>query len=81
MANTRVDQSPKHLKSVASDSIQEFADLDEIELDELDEKSVAETGSEAKPLFVKSTDIRRRIEEQLEVRMLRDELGMDDFDL
>lgn len=29
----------------------------------------------------KSTDIRRKIEAQLEIQSLRDQLGMDDFDL
>ena len=34
-----------------------------------------------KVLFTKSTDIRRKIEEQMEVKLLRDQLGLDDFDL
>ena len=37
--------------------------------------------SDGKVLFAKSTDIRRRIEERLEVKLLRDQLGMDDLDL
>ena len=31
--------------------------------------------------FKKPTDVRRRLEEKLEVRRLRDQLGMDDLDL
>ena len=36
---------------------------------------------DGKVLFAKSTDIRRRIEERLEVKLLKDQLGMDDLDL
>ena len=32
-------------------------------------------------LFLKSTDVRRRLEERLEVRLLKDQLGIDDFDI
>ncbi len=41
----------------------------------------SESESDDKLLFAKSTDVRRRIEEKLEVRLLRDELGIDDFDV
>ena len=37
---------------------------------------------ETKPvIFSKSTDVRRRLEEKLEVKLLKDQLGMDDFDI
>ena len=47
--------------------------------------SMAETNDESedsKPvIFAKSTDVRRRLEEKLEVKLLKDQLGMDDFDI
>lgn len=50
--------------------------------DELED--VAEAGLDAiesdKVIFAKSTDIRRRLEEKLEVRLIKDQLGVDDFD-
>lgn len=52
---------------------------------ELDDDSLSmadESNEETKPaLFSKSTDVRRRLEERLEVRLLKDQLGIDDFDI
>ncbi|MBT8140198.1 MAG: hypothetical protein KJP25_10545 [Gammaproteobacteria bacterium] len=50
------------------------------ELEALQDDADSDT-QDRKDRFVKSTDVRRRIEERLEVRLLRDELGMDDIDL
>ncbi len=48
-----------------------------------DSLSMTDDGSEeSKPaIFLKSTDVRRRLEERLEVRLLKDQLGIDDFDI
>ncbi|MGB5324486.1 MAG: hypothetical protein WBN40_03550 [Pseudomonadales bacterium] len=62
-----------------SDAMPEMID-DFDELDGLSTDDAAEEASE-KVRFAKSTDVRRRIEERLEVRLLRDELGMDDLDI
>lgn len=53
------------------------------DFDELDGDAGDDEGEEQsqKVRFAKSTDVRRRIEERLEVRLLRDELGMDDLDI
>ena len=52
-------------------------DLDDDSLSMTDESS-----EETKPaIFLKSTDVRRRLEERLEVRLLKDQLGIDDFDI
>ena len=53
---------------------------------DLDDASLAMTddegNEETKPaIFSKSTDVRRRLEERLEVRLLKDQLGIDDFDI
>ena len=42
----------------------------------------SDDSEETKPvIFSKSTDVRRRLEEKLEVKLLKDQLGMDDFDI
>lgn len=54
-----------------------------VEIDELvdaDDSSIDDEKDNAL-LFARSTDVRRRIEEKLEVRLLRDELGIDDLDI
>ncbi len=83
MADTRLNQAGvKKTRSV--EPAQEFVELDELEeleADSAEESQEADATEDSKLLFAKSTDVRRRIEERLEVRMLRDELGMDDFDL
>ena len=53
---------------------------------DLDDASLAmsdDDGSEVTQpaIFSKSTDVRRRLEERLEVRLLKDQLGIDDFDI
>ena len=53
---------------------------------ELDDASLTMThdgsNEETKPIiFSKSTDVRRRLEERLEVRVLKDQLGIDDLDI
>ncbi|MEZ7985389.1 MAG: hypothetical protein QMB64_06180 [Pseudomonadales bacterium] len=52
---------------------------------DLDDDSLSMTdddNEETKPaIFLKSTDVRRRLEERLEVRLLKDQLGIDDFDI
>jgi len=56
----------------------------DIDIDELPDDGGSEDKTDAsneKLLFAKSTDVRRRIEEKLEVRLLKDELGIDDLDL
>lgn len=52
-------------------------DLDDDSLSMTDESS-EET---KRTIFLKSTDVRRRLEERLEVRLLKDQLGIDDFDI
>ena len=51
------------------------------DVDDNDGESGGVDAGDGKVLFAKSTDIRRRIEERLEVKLLRDQLGMDDLDL
>ncbi len=51
------------------------------DIDDSDGASGSVDDGDGKVLFAKSTDIRRRIEERLEVKLLRDQLGMDDLDL
>ena len=47
-----------------------------------DSLSMTDDNEETKPaIFLKSTDVRRRLEERLEVRLLKDQLGIDDFDI
>ena len=68
-------------QAAVSDAAPDFIDIDEV-ADSIDEEVEAQSDASAKKeLFEKSTDIRRRIEERLEVRLLKDELGIDDFDL
>ena len=56
-------------------------DLDDALLS-MAEVNDSNSSEETKPvIFAKSTDIRRRLEEKLEVKLLKDQLGMDDFDM
>jgi len=56
-------------------------DLDDALLS-MAEVNDSNSSEETKPvIFAKSTDIRRRLEEKLEVKLLKDQLGMDDFDI
>lgn len=80
MAGTRVGQSPEKSKP-AIEPMADMADFDDMDIDEVDASSEDESIDDSNLSYVKSTDVRRRIEERLEVRMLRDELGIDDFDL
>ncbi|MBT8148490.1 MAG: hypothetical protein KJO24_01065 [Gammaproteobacteria bacterium] len=75
LRNHKTDAS----SAVPAEPMPEFID----ELEELDSIASDDESSEQdeKLLFAKSTDVRRRIEERLEVRLLRDELGMDDLDI
>ncbi|NNL56498.1 MAG: hypothetical protein HKO71_01985 [Pseudomonadales bacterium] len=75
LRNHKTDAS----SAVPAETMPEFID----ELEELDSIASDDESSEQdeKLLFAKSTDVRRRIEERLEVRLLRDELGMDDLDI
>jgi len=59
----------------------EMADFDDMDIDEVDASSDDESIDDSNLSYVRSTDVRRRIEERLEVRLIRDELGIDDFDL
>ena len=75
MADIPVNSVPKYDTPPAIEPVADLDDVDEIEA--VDD----ETANDSNLSHLKSTDIRRRIEERLEVRMLKDELGMDDFDL
>ncbi len=67
-------QSPELIASLV-------VDMDDVP-DGFDETEVGERKvGNGKMLFAKSAEIRRRIEERLEVKLLKDELGMDDFDI
>lgn len=62
--------------------MEDFDELDELSADDATAAGTEESDKESDKLrFARSTDVRRRIEERLEVRLLRDELGMDDLDL
>lgn len=55
-----------------------IGDLDEVsDLD--DEELTTESANDSK--YVCSAELRRKIEERQELKMLKDELGFDDFDL
>ena len=60
-----------------SEPINDLIDLDDESFEPSDE--LIEVVK--KERHAKTTDVRRKIEERLEVRMLRDELGMDDFSI
>ena len=82
MAGTSAVQTTKKQRPIerVADAGLEFDELDELGSVEASESAAADSDSE-KLLFAKSTDVRRRIEEKLEVRLLRDELGIDDLDI
>ena len=77
MAELR-DHNTESTGAVSAETLPDM--MDDIDsLDELDSEEGVQ--QDEKLLFAKSTDVRRRIEERLEVRLLRDELGMDDLDI
>jgi hypothetical protein len=55
--------------------------VNDIELDDSMDSSDASLDNvgEGKVIFAKSTDIRRRLEEKLEVKLLKEQLGVDDL--
>lgn len=70
-------------KTSRADNASDFVDMDFDELaDNLDDEIDAQQSSskDKSEMLAKSREIRRRIEEKLEVRLLRDELGIDDLD-
>lgn len=70
-------------KTGRADNASDFVDMDFDELaDNLDDEIDAQQSSskDKSEMLAKSREIRRRIEEKLEVRLLRDELGIDDLD-
>jgi len=70
-------QTDNSMISSSDRSIDMSMDLDDDSLSMIDDDN-----EENKPaLFLKSTDVRRRLEERLEVRILKDQLGIDDFDI
>ena len=54
-------------------------DIDDIVVESAETSIGKDDGKPVK--FAKSTDIRRRLEEKLEVRLLQDQLGIDDLGL
>ena len=54
-------------------------DIDDIVVESAETSIDKDDGKPVK--FAKSTDIRRRLEEKLEVRLLQDQLGIDDLGL
>ena len=69
-------------QEVGASSSEQFSELVD-ELDGVDDSSVEqEQGAQTKKvLFAKSADVRRRIEELLAVRLLRDELSLNHLDI
>lgn len=72
----------QEVQEVGASPSEQFSELIE-ELDGFDDSRVEqEQGTQTKKvLFAKSADVRRRIEELLEVRLLRDELGLNHLDI
>ena len=71
-------------KASHAENAADFVDMDFDELaDNLDDEIDAQQNSskDKSEVLAKSREIRRRIEEKLEVRLLRDELGIDDLGL
>jgi len=81
MAGTRVNNTPESSAPPAIEPMSDITEFDEMDIDEVEASGEDESSSNSNLANSKSTDVRRRIEERLEVRMLRDELGIDDFDL
>ncbi|MDG2472891.1 MAG: hypothetical protein P8M71_07235 [Pseudomonadales bacterium] len=54
-------------------------DIDDFVVESVETSMDKDDGKSVK--FAKSTDIRRRLEERLEVRLLQDQLGIDDLGL
>jgi len=69
-------------QEVGASPSEQFSELVD-ELDGVDDSSVEQEQSAQtkKVLFAKSADVRRRIEELLEVRLLRDELSLNHLDI
>lgn len=79
----QVRNTQKHTPSIpsADQAVDMNLDLDDALLS-MAEVNDSNNSEENKPvIFAKSTDIRRRLEEKLEVKLLKDQLGMDDFDI
>jgi hypothetical protein len=55
-----------------------LVDSAELVADQVDDET-DNAKSTGKVIFAKSTDIRRKLEEKLEVQLLKDQLGMDDL--
>jgi len=72
----------QEVQEVGASPSEQFSELID-ELDGFDDSRVEqEQGTQTKKvLFAKSADVRRRIEELLEVRLLRDELGLNHLDI
>ena len=72
----------QEVQEVSASPNEQFSELID-ELDGFDDSSdEQEQGAQTKKvLFAKSADVRRRIEELLEVRLLRDELGLNHLDI
>ena len=74
----------RQASSIQTDSVNVSYSDRAIDMD-LDDDSLSmtdESSEETKrTIFLKSTDVRRRLEERLEVRLLKDQLGIDDFDI
>lgn len=52
----------------------------DIDMDAIDAEESEQLLDEEHLAFKKPTDVRRRLEERLEVRRLKDQLGVDDLD-
>lgn len=57
-----------------------MVDVDDIMADDADDDSV-EASATASDRFTCSAELRRKIEERLELKMLKDELGFDESDI
>jgi hypothetical protein len=77
MSATRSEENVQTKSTEVKEAAVDLVDLEDGDEETTDE----EVYVDKKAMSAKDTSVRRRIEEQLEVRMLRDELGMDDFDI
>ena len=65
-------------QDTSADFAEVMVDVDDM-LDTGEDDSLEESADSATP--GNSAELRRKIEERLELKMLKDELGFDDFDL
>jgi hypothetical protein len=74
---------PDNADIIIDIDIDELPNDGNVDNDNANKGGAEKNGDDAddKLLFAKSTNVRRRIEEKLEVRLLKDELGIDDIDL